>query len=247
MRKYWLVLLSCIVPFTAFASPTLSFLSEENPPVNYSDTNKQPAGLSVELLNLIWNEMNEPRQAIHFMPWARAYFLTQKERNTVLFATSRIPDREKLFKWVCPISYSDVVLIGHRKNLSHDSKPLQELSIGVVRADIAEDVVIKQSATPLNLVRTQSIEQLLLLLERNKVDVIATYSTVAYTSMQYLGMEPILYPITRKLYELQDCYAFNKDVDEHIVARYQQALNQVRNKPSYKALLERYHMVMQKK
>ncbi len=246
MKAYWLVLCLLIVGRVASASTTLSFLSEDNPPVNYPDGNQEPAGFSVELLNLVWIEMGEPRYPIHFMPWARAYFLTQKEQNTVLFATSRIPGREKLFKWVCPISFADVVLIGHRSHTDKDARPLKELSIGVVRADIAEEVVTKQLPDKSNLVRTRSVEQLLRLLERNKVDVIATYSTVAYTSMQYLGMEPIQYPIIRKLYEQQDCFAFNKNIDDHIVQKYQNALNKVRKSPAYKELLERYHMVAQK-
>ena len=232
LKVFWLVLCLLVVSQAAPASTSLSFLSEDNPPVNYRDGNQEPAGFSVELLNLIWIEMNEPRHTIHFMPWARAYFLTQKEQNTVLFATSRTPGREKSFKWVCPISFADVVLIGHKNHADKDSRPLKELSIGVVRADIAEEVVTKQLPQSSNLVRARNVEQLLRLLERNKVDVIATYSTVAYTSMQYLGMEPIHYPIIRKLYEQQDCYAFNKNIDDNIIQKYQDALNKVRKTPA---------------
>lgn len=246
MKKLWLALLGMAVHSATFATPELMFLSEENPPVNYQDARDQPAGFAVELLNLIWQNLEQPKQPIHFMPWARAFYLAKNQNNTVIFATSRVTDRENQFKWVCPISFSDVVIIARRQDTKFQNTSLDKLNIGVIRSDIAEDVINQLAPKHSKLMKASSIEQLLRLLENKKVDVIATYSAVAYTSMQYINMDPADYPILRRLYEQLDCFAFNKNVDDKTIQEYQSALDKVRQSPAYESLTTRYHMLIQK-
>jgi polar amino acid transport system substrate-binding protein len=56
------------------------------------------------------------RSAIEFLPWTEGYQRAQKEKNTVLFSTARLPEREKLFKWVGPIRPVKGVLISKSNN-----------------------------------------------------------------------------------------------------------------------------------
>lgn len=218
----------------------IRFLTENDPPVNYLDSHNNPAGFSVELLQLIWKQMNQSNQPIEVIPWARGFYLAQVQKNTALFATSRTQKREHLFKWVCPINQSDVVLIG--KQISKN-KPIHQLKIGLVRSDIAEEVLSSLTPAPVEQVKTRSVEQLVRLLETNKVDAIATFSAVGYTTMRNLNIDAAKYPILVKLYEQQDCFAFNKQTSDSIITQYQQALNFVRETNEYNELLSRYHML----
>ena len=45
-------------------------------------------------------------------PWNRAYALALERANGCVFATSRLPEREKLFQWVGPATESEWVLVG---------------------------------------------------------------------------------------------------------------------------------------
>ena len=69
-------LLSALLGFALLvALPAHAFIyySEQNMPLNGQDKNGQPVGMAVELLRLIWRELGEPVQPIHFMPWARGW------------------------------------------------------------------------------------------------------------------------------------------------------------------------------
>jgi polar amino acid transport system substrate-binding protein len=223
----------------------LTFISEQNPPVNYEESNHKAAGFSVELLKLVWQQMEEPAQPIHFLPWARAYYTAQTKAGSVLFATSRTVDRENMFKWVCPISTSAVALFQH-KNAQHDLTTLTSISnykIGVVRADIAEDVVVAKVRNHSRLVRTVNLEQLIRLLQSGKVDIIAAYEPVVYTTLQQLGLKASDYSKDFVLEEMTDCYAFNRNTSDEVVLAYQQALTKVRSSVEYQTLVTRYHML----
>lgn len=245
MRLRWLIPVITSVSLAHASQVGLTFLSEQNPPVNYQDNNQHAAGFSVDLLHLIWEEMSEPQQSIQFLPWARAYYITQTEPGSVLFATSRTSERENMFKWVCPISTSNVVLI-QRKNEYQDlssQAALKKLTIGVVRADIAEDVVIAQTHNKIKLFKARNIEQLILLLQSHKVDMIATYEPVFYTTLQQNGIDPANYPRKLILQQMTDCYAFNRATSDSVIKKYQDALTKVRHSQKYNDLLERYQML----
>lgn len=101
----------------AQASPELGklhYITEEYKPYNYADASGAPTGLAVELLQLVWKKTNTPAQPVTIMPWARGYYLLTQKPNAVLFSTARTQAREDLFKWVCPIGYSEYILLGRK-------------------------------------------------------------------------------------------------------------------------------------
>jgi polar amino acid transport system substrate-binding protein len=56
------------------------------------------------------------------LPWERAYDMAQKDANTCVYATTRTPPREALFKWVGPLVSNKWVL--YAKN---DAKPVAKI------------------------------------------------------------------------------------------------------------------------
>ncbi len=85
---------------SSFAASALTLLTEENPPFNYTENGKL-TGLVTELVEETARRANVPYTA-EVLPWNRAYSRAQAERDTCLFATARLPNREKLFAWVGP-------------------------------------------------------------------------------------------------------------------------------------------------
>jgi len=245
LKFLWLLPAITTMAIADTSATPLTFISEQNPPVNYEDSNQKAAGFSVELLKLVWLQMAETPQSIRFLPWARAYYTAQTKSGSVLFATSRTADRENMFKWVCPISTSAVSLFQHKNN-KYDLTTLTSISnyrIGVVRSDIAENVVMAKVRNHSRLVKAVSVEQLIRLLQSGKVDVIAAYEPVVYTTLQHLGLKASDYTKGLILEKMTDCYAFNQDTSDEVIQRYQQALTKVRASAAYQKLVAHYHML----
>ena len=93
-----LVLLSWI----ALPVHALTLLTEDNPPFNYTENGKL-TGLVTELVQETMRRANVPFTT-EVLPWTRAYIRTQSEKDTCLFATARLENREKLFTWVGPFA-----------------------------------------------------------------------------------------------------------------------------------------------
>ncbi|HEV7816506.1 MAG TPA: transporter substrate-binding domain-containing protein [Janthinobacterium sp.] len=78
---------------------------------------------------------------IDLLPWKRAYMLAEQGNNTCVYATSRTPEREKLFKWVGPLEEIDWILIG-RPDGTIKLKTLEDarnLRIGTYNGDVREE------------------------------------------------------------------------------------------------------------
>ena len=79
----------------------ISIYTENSPPGNYVQDGelKGPAMRVVqEILRRL--AIDSP---IEVVPWARGYHLARTQPNVALFSTSRLPQRETVFKWVGPL------------------------------------------------------------------------------------------------------------------------------------------------
>ncbi len=80
----------------------LKVLTEENPPLNYTEGKKL-----IGVATAVVREMGH-RAKIKFdfevMAWNKAYERAQADKETCLYSTARLANRENLFKWVGPIA-----------------------------------------------------------------------------------------------------------------------------------------------
>ncbi len=81
----------------------LRLYTEEYPPVTFS-RDGQAAGLATEVVREIQHRLQQQEAPIQVVPWARGYRYATTEPNVGLFATTRTPEREPLFKWVGPVA-----------------------------------------------------------------------------------------------------------------------------------------------
>ena len=86
----------------------LSFVTEEYPPLTFSDENGEVAGLAAELVRDIMGQQGITSD-ITIGPWSEAYNRATSEPNIVIFSINRTPEREELFNWVGPIAKSSTV------------------------------------------------------------------------------------------------------------------------------------------
>jgi polar amino acid transport system substrate-binding protein len=118
-----------LLPQAAFA---VNFLTEENPPLNFS-RGGQVAGVSTDVVRELAKRAGLPAE-FSIQPWTSAYARTQEAADTCIYSTVRNNEREKLFQWVGPIGRGDWSLIG-RAGFPDKVKRLDELKsyrVGVV-------------------------------------------------------------------------------------------------------------------
>ena len=99
------VFVAALVGVLAIASPparSLTLLTEENPPFNYTESGKL-TGIATEIVLETVRRSGLPMK-IDVMRWDEAFKLAQAQRETCLFATARIENRERLFAWIGPLA-----------------------------------------------------------------------------------------------------------------------------------------------
>ncbi|MDB5811411.1 MAG: amino acid transporter substrate-binding protein family [Betaproteobacteria bacterium] len=99
---------------TQFAS-ALTFLTEENPPLNFTK-NGQIAGTATAVVEDLLRRSGLSAD-FRVMPWNDAYARAQADPGACVYATARLPERYRLFQWVGPIArgvYSAFALTGFK-------------------------------------------------------------------------------------------------------------------------------------
>jgi len=100
MRPVLVVLAGTVFAFQpAYA---LKLLTEENPPLNYTEKGKV-SGTATEVVQEM-GKRAKMKVDIESMPWDKAYEKAQADKETCLYSTARLSNRENAFKWVGPIA-----------------------------------------------------------------------------------------------------------------------------------------------
>ncbi len=76
----------------------ITVVTEEWPPYNYTE-NGEITGVSTEIVKAAL-EKTGLKSEIRVYPWARAYKMASEEENILIYTIFRLPEREKLFKWI---------------------------------------------------------------------------------------------------------------------------------------------------
>lgn len=220
----------------------LTYYTEEYRPLNFTDETGRLTGLSVELLRLMWQEMGTPEQPILVRPWARSYRDTLQLDNRVLFATSRTDEREDLFKWVCAISPNRQVVYGPAGTDIRigSSDELNRYTIGTVRDDVSEQILLQIGVSPSQVQAVTDIEQNIKKLNAGRIDLMAYGEYAARGAIRHLGYALEDYSVVYVMRDTANCYAFSRSTDDAVVTRFQQALDAVTATPAYRQLLEQF-------
>ncbi|HOO32773.1 MAG TPA: transporter substrate-binding domain-containing protein [Thermotogota bacterium] len=78
------------------------FLTEEYPPLTYTDAQGTPTGFVTDLVKVINEKMNG-EEAILVLDWSVAYNAAVLNPNVVLFSIAQTENRKPLFNWVGPV------------------------------------------------------------------------------------------------------------------------------------------------
>ena len=174
-------LVATIAWMGAASAVTLSFLTEENPPFNYTENDKV-VGSATEIVQQMSARSGHPA-VIEMLPWDSAYVRAQAERNTCVFATARLENRERLFLWIGPLGNNLWALYG-KGDFAVPIRTLKDLApyrIGAVTRDAKGEFLRENAITNLKFVRDDRENPARLLLPADNPDHIDLWITSFYS------------------------------------------------------------------
>ena len=203
------ICVAALVAALVLASPSaqaLTLLTEENPPFNYTEAGKL-TGLATEIVLETVRRTGLPMK-IDVLRWNDAYRRAQAERETCLFATARLENRERLFAWIGPLANNFWGVYG-RPEFSIPIRTLDDLKawrIGGVISDAKVEYLRENAITNIKVVLEDRLNPPRLLLppdDPNRVDLwitgiyaardVARAAGVANVKLVYVAREIPLY------------------------------------------------------
>jgi len=223
------------------ATNKILFMTEIYPPANYIE-NGELKGASVEVLKLIWKEMNVKEQEIAVMPWARAYENVLNHKNYALFSMSRSKSREKLFKWVGPIFVSTHVLVGLARNPLeiNNIDDAKKYRIGALINDISETALLDLGFPRENIESLTDISANIQKLMNGRLDLLCQSEESYHDLAEKFGYKLSDFKVYAVVNEMPNYYAFNINTPDEIIEKYQNALNKIDAKR--RIIVEKYNM-----
>ncbi|PTT44664.1 substrate-binding periplasmic protein [Aeromonas sp. HMWF016] len=243
--RMWLTCLLLLLPWASMARADLGkleYFTEEYPPYNFSDEQGQPTGLAVELLQMVWKNSGVTPQPIRILPWARGYYLLTQKPNVVLFSTARTQAREDLFKWVCPIGYSEYILLGRKaQNITLTSvDEMSKYRISAVRSDAAEQLLLNNGMDDNNIIPANRLNQAVKMLTSGRADLLATSKLAGYDALREMKLNSDDFNVAMVLSAEQLCYAFSRQVDDKEIKLFQSGLTRALASQEFLKLQAKY-------
>lgn len=237
--------LSLINPLCSFAASTninsYKILTESYPPYNYQEEGDLK-GISVEILDKILEKIKADlsKNDVELLSWARAYNITLRKSDTMFFSTTRTDQRENLFKWVGPITKTEIALVTNKDITINKISDLKNYKIGVVRNDIGESLLYTNGVSRKNISAVDSLEQNIRKLDTKRIDLIAYESNVIFWKLKRMEYRVDDFKKVYKLSEGDLYYAFNKNTPESIIEKFQKALEELKEDGTVNKILSKY-------
>jgi polar amino acid transport system substrate-binding protein len=157
----------------------LTLVTEENPPFNYTEQGKV-VGVSTDVVTELGKRASIPLQ-IKSMPWEQAYVAAQRDKETCIYSTARLDNREQIFTWIGPIATNQWVLIG--KSDFAGLKRLEDARkyrVGVVAKDAKIEFLMSKGVTDLREVNDDGLVPPRLMLGKDDPNHLDLWATSAY-------------------------------------------------------------------
>ena len=222
---------------------SMVLLTENFPPYNMAINGKNFAtedsidGIAVDVVREMFKRADIPYSLTLRFPWERIYKLALEKPGYGVFVMARLPDREKLFKWVGPIGPDDWIMLAKAdsKITLETLDQARKYKIGAYKGDAIAETLAKQGLKPIVVLRDQDNAKKLV---NGQIDLWATGDPAGrYLARQdgVNGLKTVLRFNSAELY-----LALNKDVSDDVVAKLQAALDQLRKEGVVDDIMAKY-------
>lgn len=167
------------VAVSAVATPAaaLALLTEENPPFSYTEKGKLE-GSAVEVVREMASRARVQAK-FEVLPADKAIVRAQADRDTCMFATPRLENRERLFTWIGPIATSLWAVYG-RGDFAPTIRTVKDLApyrIGAVARDPKGEFLRENGVKDVRAFRDDALNPQRLFLARDNPDRIDLWIT----------------------------------------------------------------------
>jgi polar amino acid transport system substrate-binding protein len=246
-----LLILALVTVSTCHATEKLRIIGEDSfPPFNYYLTadEQKVRGFTVDLIQLILDDTGIKKdREITLLPWIRVLKTIENEPNILILDIARKPSREKLYKWVGPISPREIWLykLKSRKDLQVNSiQDIKNYTVGVMRGSSASEELMQygfEDGKNLAVV-TQEVQNIKKIL-KGRIDFI-TFNRVELAWSVYSVSPQVKLNKFEPAYLLSDkfeyYFALSKEVSDETVVKLQKALDQIKKDGRYRSLWNTY-------
>ncbi|CAM3684116.1 substrate-binding periplasmic protein [Ectopseudomonas alcaliphila] len=210
------------------AAADLRLYTEDYRPFSYLENGK-PSGMAVAVVEELIRRTGEPA-SIELVPWTRGYHQVRHQADTALFSTVRTAQREAEFQWVGPIAR------GYTRFYTHKDAGLRVTSLDDVR-QLGTLAVPKQWYS-YELLREQKLENLygvptpqdmLRMFRHGRVKLLLANTLTLDGMLAEQGMNAEQLQAQFDLMANDSYIAFSLQTDAGRVARWRQALQQMRH------------------
>jgi ABC-type amino acid transport substrate-binding protein len=231
---------------SAQAIDDLTLITEHYPPYNF-ERDGRLQGVAVDLILAIFEKLGAKRgrDSIKQWPWARGYRQLLRKPSTVLFSTTRTPEREALFKWVGPISPTTIGLVARKDRgvVVRSPADMKRYRLGVVVDDVGELLLLRAGFTVGELDRVSGTDVTRISINKlnmGRIDAWSYERNVALWAIREAGYDPADYEMVHVLSEGHLYYAFHKDTPDALIARLQGALDELLRDGELERIRARY-------
>jgi polar amino acid transport system substrate-binding protein len=217
------------------------YLTEEAPPQNFTKDGELK-GIAVDILKAMWERMGFKPGKIKVIPWSQGYQQALSQANTVIFSTSRLEEREKLFKWVGPIRTPRLGLIAKKRNHINITslEDVKKYRIVTVSDDASEMLLLNRKVPLKSLTRVASLKIAIQKLKEGSVDIIAYGEENVWYYFREHGIDTKQYEKLHTISGASDFYAFHKDTPDATIKKFQDAFVTLKKDGSYDKVLIKY-------
>jgi len=242
MRNRWTPwgMLALLCGLTAPAH-ALTALTESNAPFNFMEKGKL-TGLSVDIVTEMGKRAGVP-MTLQLMDWNKGYSEAQAKRDTCLFSTARLRNRENIFKWVGPIATNEWAFFAKqgftgRIDKVEDARPYR---IGGVQQDARVEWLKEKGVTNIVTVTKRTDLPQMLTLDRKKFGGIDLWISGLYTAPQVAAEAKVKDIVFVKAVREEELYlACNPGVPAATLSSLQTALDAMKKDGTVKKMTEPY-------
>jgi len=221
----------------------IEIYTENSPPGNYIREGKV-TGFAVAVVGEIQKRTGY-KGGIQVVPWARGYNTALTKPNVALFSTTRLPQREKSFKWVGPL-YRQTWGFYAKKGANIHIDSLEDAKsiarIGTYHKDAKEQFLTKQGFT--NLVRTNTNLSNIKRLIQGSIDLwVSSDFNMPYLARQ-AGVSSDQMELVYAIREVDNYIAFSIQTSDTIVQAWQRALDAIKQDGTYSRFYNDHVMLM---
>ena len=225
------LLFSSVVRAELPADYKVVLLTENFPPYNMANNGKNYAreenleGIAVEVVRETFKKAGIDYHMTLRFPWARIYKMALENANHAVFVAAKLPERERLFKWVGPIGPDDWVLLA-KADTSISLTTLEQAAayrVGAYKGDVIEAFLQQKGLTAdsvLNDIENASR------LDKGQIDLWATGDPAGRYLAKQAGVSNLKTVLRFNQAEL--FLALNKETPDEVVQKLQTTLEQMR-------------------